>query len=60
MGQYLTDDTVRINNEQSSEGNSLLLNQDSVVLCQLVVLVAKQGEPDTTETTLLARGPGPS
>lgn len=39
---YLSDDTVGVDDKQSTQRNTLLFNQDTIVLAQLVILVAQQ------------------
>lgn len=48
-----------VNDEETTEGNTILLDKDAIVLSNLVGLVAQQGPVDGTETTVPPWGIGP-
>lgn len=49
---HLSDDAVRVDDEQAAQRNALLLDQDAVVLAQLVVLVAQQRDVDAAQAAV--------
>lgn len=56
---YLADGALGVNDEETTESDTLLLNEDTVILGDLVVLVGEEGDVHTTETTVLACGTRP-
>lgn len=59
FASYLADNALGVNDEDTPQRNTLLLNQDTVVPGELVVLVREQGELDLAKTTVLAGGGRP-
>ena len=53
---YLTNDTIGVDDEETAQGNSLLLNKDTVGTRDLVVLVGQERDVDATQSSVLARG----
>lgn len=56
---HLPYDAIRINDEKSSQRNALLFNQNAIVLAQLVVLIAQEGDVDLAEAAIALAGVGP-
>lgn len=56
---YLADGSLRVNDEQATEGNTFLFDQNTIIFRQLVVLITIEGNVDASETTVFARGRGP-
>lgn len=55
----LADDAVGVDDEEAAEGNAFLLDEDTVVLGELVVLVGEEGNVDLAEAAVTSRGVGP-
>lgn len=58
-GTYLADNALGVDDEEATEGNASVLDQDTVVLAELVVLVADQRDVDAAETAVLAGNGAP-
>lgn len=56
---YLSYDAIRVNDEKPSQRNALLLDQDTIILAQLVVLIGEQRDVNLAETTVSPGGIGP-
>jgi hypothetical protein len=55
----LPDNPMRINQEQASQRNALLLDQHTIVLCDTVVLVAQQRDVDLAQPAIFFTCVGP-
>ena len=55
----LADDAVGVDDEEAAESDALLLNEHTVVLGELVVLVGEEGDVDLAEAAVPSRCVGP-
>lgn len=55
----LANNSLRVNDEETPQCNTFILQQNTVGRGDLVVLVAEEGDVDASETSILAGGRGP-